>query len=160
MQASVSFCWNECDVWNHDKSFILQWTMPLSTQVNCDTEMGTGCVLVVEYCLLLNNIIFGVWTKYLPHTHWSHPCSSTLKWAVSYVNRHTNTHTDTQMYAQGCGQVLGTSTVRAAKCCSLLASHTHTHTCRLLKEANKHTTLPPLWKPLQPANQILLIWRK
>lgn len=23
-------------------------------------EMGTGCVLVVKYCLLLNNLIFGI----------------------------------------------------------------------------------------------------
>lgn len=34
--------------------------------------MGTGCVPVVRHRLLLNNLIFGVWTKYLPHTDRSH----------------------------------------------------------------------------------------
>lgn len=60
-------------------------------------KMGTCCVPVVEHCLLLNNLISGIWTKYLPHTD---PIPAPVHSNGPFPKR-TDTHTDTHTHTHG-----------------------------------------------------------
>lgn len=116
----------KCPFCNELSLKVHKWTVTLM--------METCCVPVVNHCLLVNNLFFGIWTKYLPHT------DPILTQVHSNGPFPTNTHIHTELWPNAgdfhchCCQMFLTPSKEDLRL--ELLSHTH----RVLREGNKRSS--------------------